>query len=144
MSHNMITPYFYLPYFHVSNSALFLQRSPELLSFYTGVFFTLSLEYIIHFAGKNFAQRTCANAHFYMCMRVYMRVPTLMLDICTCIKILTWACICWCRWVYFPFYLPFWFFFRIFFTTFYIIHCATISLCTPMLYICDRSIPDLD
>ena len=44
MPHNMIVLYFHLPYFHVSNSGLFLY-STSVLSFYVDIVLKLSLDH---------------------------------------------------------------------------------------------------
>ena len=107
----------------------------------------LFIEYLRCFSVKKIIQHTHSGANMCMCTRVvYLFV---CIHVCVCIWVLVWtywyAHICvFCRRVRVCRFI--WHFnpSSVFLYIIYKAHCAIILLCTLMLYICDRSTPDLN
>ena len=112
-------------------------------------FMLLFIEYLRCFTVKGFIQHTHSGANMYMCTHVvYMRVyvhTRMCVHMVTRMDSYGYAHICVCIGVC-VFAIFIWHFnpSSVFLYIIYIAHCAIILLCTLMLYICDRSTPDLN
>ena len=111
-------------------------------------FMLLFLEYLRCLTVKDSIQHA-HSTEICICVRVWYICVFMCIHVCVCIWLLVWtywyAHICVCVGVC-VFAIFIWHFnpSSVFLYIIYIAHCAIILLCTLMLYICDRSTPDLN